>query len=211
MEGFTSTLITFLTEHTILLYFVAFATGLVESVPVIGNVSPSTFLLLALGVVAGVDGLGVALLVVVVLAGAIMSDWIAYYLGKNSQRFFTPDSKYLRQAHVEKGKVFFDQYGTWSVFLGRFVSPIRPVIAFTAGLCSMNMKKFWVFNVSGAIIWALAYTLPGYLMGFGLQDIARIDRFLMWAGIGGVLFYVLSYGIYEITRKIISKNEKSLS
>lgn len=205
MEGFTASLISFLSEHTVLLYVVAFITGLVESVPLIGNVSPSTFLLLALGVVAGVDGLGVVVLVVVVLVGAIMSDWLAYYLGKNSQRFFTADSKFLKQAHVEKGKAFFDRYGTWSVFLGRFVSPVRPVIAFTAGLCSMSRKKFWIFNVTGAIVWALAYTLPGYLMGFGLQDIARIDKFLMWAGIGGVVFYILSYGVYEVTRRIIKK------
>lgn len=197
-----------LAEHRPLLYLVAFLTGLVESIPLIGSFSPSTFLLLAFGVVAGADSIGVWTLVLVVLIGAILSDWIAYVLGEKSERFFKPDSKYLKQAHVEKGKIFFEQYGAWSIFLGRFVSPVRPIIAFTAGLCKMNKTKFWIFNVTGAVIWTFAYTLPGYFAGYGLQDIDRVDRFLMWAGIGGVIFYVLSYLVYEVTRRILIKRKK---
>jgi len=208
MSEILSVLIQFLAEHRTLLYLVAFVTGLVESIPVIGNFSPSTFLLLSFGVIAGVDSIGVGMLVAVVLVGAILSDWLAYYLGSKSEHLFKEGNVYLKKAHVEKGRVFFDRYGTWSVFLGRFVSPVRPVIAFTAGLCAMEKRKFWFFNIVGAIIWAFAYTLPGYFAGYGLQDIDRVDRFLMWAGLGGVAFYVLSFAIYDVTRRILEKRKK---
>lgn len=209
MEQVMTSVIGFLAQHEFILYGVAFFVGIIEALPVIGNFSPSSMMLVSFGVIASLGSINISILIFIVFVASILSDALGYYLGSQSTRFFKPDSKYLKSAHIERGQVFFAKHGGWSVFLGRFISPIRPIIAFTAGLCHMDKVRFWKFNITSGILWTCAYILPGYLAGFGLQDVHRIDRMLFWVGMGALAFYILSYGIYRIVGSNFSEENQA--
>ncbi|MCW8886748.1 MAG: hypothetical protein OQK12_16095, partial [Motiliproteus sp.] len=53
----------------------------------------------------------------------------------------------------------------YSVVIGRFVGPVRPVVPFVAGMLSMKPALFVSINLISALAWAPVYILPGYLLG----------------------------------------------
>ena len=68
-------------------------------------------------------------------------------------------------SHVEAGKAFFIKHGGKSVFLGRFVGPLRQIIPFVAGVVRMEQRRFVFLNVLGGVLWAYVYIIIGYYFG----------------------------------------------
>lgn len=192
---------TFLSANEVYLYTAAFVVGLAESLPVIGVFSPATPLLVAFGIVAGLDNGNIYLIAFLVTIGCILSDWIAFWLGQKSKVFFKPDGRFLRSAHIEKGEAFFERFGSWSIFFGRFVGPLRPIMPFVAGICHMNKKKFWLFNVASAVVWSVAYTVPGYVAGSALSDVGSLERVILYSTLVLIVFYVAMLGSYRLILK----------
>ena len=52
-----------------------------------------------------------------------------------------------------------------SVFIGRFVGPVRALVPLVAGMLGMKPMQFAIANIASAIGWAPAYMLPGILLG----------------------------------------------
>jgi undecaprenyl-diphosphatase len=201
MEHYIEAVVTFLSANEVYLYTAAFIVGLAESLPVIGVFSPATPLLVAFGIVAGLDNGNIYLIAFLVTIGCILSDWIAFWLGQKSKIFFKPDGRFLRSAHIEKGEAFFERFGSWSIFFGRFVGPLRPIMPFVAGICHMNKKKFWLFNVASAVVWSIAYTVPGYVAGHALSDVGSLEHVILYATLALIAFYVVAFSSYRFVLK----------
>lgn len=65
--------------------------------------------------------------------------------------------------------MFFVQHGGKSVFLARFLGPVRAIVPLVAGMSGMPVARFTAVNVLSAIAWAAAHLLPGVLFGASLQ------------------------------------------
>ena len=74
-------------------------------------------------------------------------------------------------SHLDIGKRFFAKYGNKSVFFGRFIGPVRPIIPFVAGLSKMDRLPFFFWNIISAFLWATAYLLAGYFFGGAVKAI----------------------------------------
>jgi membrane protein DedA with SNARE-associated domain len=66
---------------------------------------------------------------------------------------------------LQRGEAFFRRHGNKSVFLGRFMGPIRGIIPFIAGLLAMDKRAFLLWNVLSGVLWATAHVLAGYFLG----------------------------------------------
>src|SRR5690606_2423485 len=64
-----------------------------------------------------------------------------------------------------KGEAFVNKYGVMSVFMGRFVGPVRALVPLVAGMLGMRPLQFYIANIASAIGWAPVYMLPGILLG----------------------------------------------
>lgn len=97
---------------------------------------------------------------------AIIGAELGYVIGRLvGTRWFTPESRILKQRYVDEAHSFFDQHGPITVFLARFVPIARTITPIVAGAGQMNHRKFLAYNVIGAIIWACGVTLLGYWLG----------------------------------------------
>lgn len=139
-----------------------------ESLVFVGFMIPATALLLLAGTLIGSGVLAAGPLLLWLIAGAIVGDAVSYWLGKwigpaLIQRW--PLNRHRRS--VARARLFFMRYGFVSIFLGRFLGPIRSTIPTVAGMMRMRQWAFQLANVASAVIWVFAMLAPGYLAARG--------------------------------------------
>jgi membrane-associated protein len=110
-------------------------------------------------------------------AGAVLGDGSAFWTGHRAQREILntwPLSNYPRV--VKQSEAFFERWGTWAVFLARFVPPIRAFVPVTAGAVGMQPARFYAVNIPAILLWAPAHVLPGVLAVTALHKYGGIPH-----------------------------------
>ena len=169
-------------NHPHLAFLATFLISLTESLAVIGLIIPGTVMMTAVGILIGAGVINFWQSIIAAILGAIVGDSLSYRLGYhfNDQiRDIWPFRKY--PALIEKGEEFFNRHGGKSVFLGRFVGPVRPIVPVVAGMLSLERSRFLVSNITSAFLWAPFYMLPGMLIGYASLELepAVATRFVL--------------------------------
>lgn len=140
-----------------------------ESFVFLSLLFPGTAILIASGALVEAGILNPFLPVLAGILGAVLGDAISFWLG---QKFGPQISNVwpFRQhpQRLESGIIFFERYGTASVFIGRFFGPLRAVIPLAAGILHMPTQRFYIANVLSAIIWAPVLIFAGDLLAHSL-------------------------------------------
>lgn len=147
-----------------------FIISAVESLALVGILIPGVVILFAFGTLVGAGILPVVPVLLWAFAGAVLGDQLSFWLGWNlKERLWQiwPLSRYPQ--FVGKSERFFNKYGAASVFIGRFIGPIRPIIPAMAGMSNMPPLRFTLVNLSSAALWSPAYMLPGAVLGASMQ------------------------------------------
>lgn len=149
-----------------------------ESGLLIGFFLPGDTLLLAAGFFAAQGKLPLIWLLIVVVVAAILGDNVGYSIGRRTGHriFKRKDGIIFRQEYLEKAAEFYEAHGGKTVTLARFVPIIRTFAPMVAGAAHMDRKRFFFFNVLGALIWGVGVTLLGYFLGGLIPD---IDKYLL--------------------------------
>lgn len=168
--------------------FVAFV-ALLESTIIIGTFVPGTVVLLFFGFTASQGEISLLWVILATSIGAIVGDFISYYIGRFGTRFIKEDKGLFKLSHVEVGKGFFHKHGGKSVLLGRFIGPIRQIIPFIAGAVKMSYIKFVYLNIIGAFLWAMSYILLGFYFGSNWKLVEKIISRV------GIFFTILIIGV----------------
>ncbi len=137
-----------------------------ESIAIIGTIVPGTVVMTAVGALAGAGVIPLWSTLVWAILGAIIGDNLSYFIGRHFK-----DG--LRQSWIFKtypnllnsGEVFFRKYGILSVFIGRFIGPVRALVPLVAGMLGMRPLSYVTVSVIASICWAPVYMLPGILLG----------------------------------------------
>jgi undecaprenyl-diphosphatase len=173
-------LIDFLTQHPTLALGVVFAGALLESVAVIGTVIPGSSVVVAAGVLVGLQALDPWWVAGVAVIGATLGDGFSYWLGHryhDALRGLWPLKTH--PGLLAGGQAYFAEHGGKSVFLGRFLGPVRAIVPVVAGMSGMPMLRFTMVNVLSAIAWSAAHLLPGALFGASLQLAGAVSSRLL--------------------------------
>jgi membrane protein DedA with SNARE-associated domain len=178
-------------------YVLVALAAVLESTFIIGAFIPGTVILLFFGFTASAGDISLSGVILATSAGAILGDFISYFIGRYGSGFVKENKGLLRISHIEIGKAFFHKHGGKSVLLGRFISPIRQIIPFIAGAVHMQYRKFITLNVVGAFLWAISYILLGYYFGANGELIDKVISRI------GIVFTALlvGAGIYFFNRR----------
>jgi membrane protein DedA with SNARE-associated domain len=144
----------------------AFIIAFAESVAIIGSIVPGSVTMTAVGVLIGSGVLPIWGTLIWVVSGAFVGDGLSYLIGfyfKDNVRRCWPFSRYPRIISV--GETFFFKHGGKSVFIGRFVGPVRAIVPVIAGMLKMSPKRYFPISCITAIFWAPIYMLPGIALG----------------------------------------------
>src|SRR3989338_1157689 len=143
-----------------------FVISAAESVAIIGTIVPGSITMTAIGTLAGAGVIPLWATLFLAILGAVVGDGISYWMGhyfKDKLKNTWPFKN--NPGLLDKGEIFVHKYGVMSVFIGRFVGPVRALVPLVAGMLGMKPLQFTIANVASAIGWAPAYMLPGILLG----------------------------------------------
>ena len=162
------------TFGTIGLILVVFA----ESGLLFGFFLPGDSLLFTAGVFAARGDLNLPVILVGVFVAAVAGDQVGYAFGHNvgPALFRRPDSRFFKKKHLERAQRYFDEHGSRTIVLARFVPIVRTFAPIVAGMGSMRYRTFVTFNVIGGLLWGVGVTTLGYTLGETIPD---IDKYLL--------------------------------
>ena len=193
--------------------FVTFLISAGESIAILGTIVPGSITMTAIGTLAGAGIIPLWETIIWAIAGATIGDGISYWIGHYFKDRLRQSWPFKNNPGVlQKGEAFVHKFGVMSVFIGRFVGPVRALVPLVAGMLGMKPLHFTIANITSAIGWAPAYMLPGILLGAASlelpPDIAMhviLVLFLM------LLFIILCLWItYKIFQLISNRTEQIL-
>ena len=108
-----------------------------------------------------------SLLVVFLVAtiSATAGSTAAFVIGRRGGDFFARHSARVHPRVLERTRLFFDRHGGAAVVGGRFIPFARMLISPMAGLSSMSLARFTLFNVCGAALWSAVFCGVGWFFG----------------------------------------------
>ncbi len=155
-----------------------FAIVFAESGLLFGFFLPGDSLLFTAGLLASRGFSNIVLLMVGCAVAAVAGDQVGYVIGRRAgpALFRRPDSRFFHQRNVERARAYFEEHGSKTIILARFIPVVRTFAPMVAGVAGMDYRRFVTFNVVGGVLWGAGVTLLGYLLGNSIHD---IDRWLI--------------------------------
>lgn len=146
----------------------------------IGFFLPGDTLLVAAGVLASQGALPIEWTIITIATAAIVGDNVGYIIGQYSGKklFRKQDGILFKQEYVTRSQAFYEKHGGKTIILARFIPIVRTFAPMIAGIAKMDRRKFFFYNVIGAIIWSTSLVLLGYWVG---SRIPRIGDYLEYA------------------------------
>lgn len=152
-----------------------------ESMVVIGAFFPATALMLVAGGLAAAGVLNPVEVVAWCVAGAVGGDAVSYWIGRRvGPSAWRHPVLTKRRRLVARARLFFQRNGVLSIYLCRFMGPVRAFVPLIAGMTSMPHGRFQIANVGSALVWVPVMLAPGYLGGLGVSALSEHKHGLEW-------------------------------
>src|SRR5919106_157503 len=121
-----------------------------ETAAFLGFIAPGEFTIIFGGVLAGEGSLSIGLLIGIVWASIVTGDSIGFMLGRRLGRNFAVRHGHrvrLTEERIEKVEGYFQRHGGKTIFAGRWIGFVRPLMPFTAGASGMAYRRFLPYDV----------------------------------------------------------------
>jgi membrane-associated protein len=156
-----------LDQYGVWTYVILVVIVFLETGVVITPFLPGDSLLFAAGALAAnTTQLHVGWLFILLTAAAILGDTVNYHIGAYiGPRAFQGRIRFLKQAHLDRTRQFYERHGGKTIVLARFIPIIRTFAPFVAGIGGMAYRRFLFYNVFGAFLWTGLFVFGGYYFG----------------------------------------------
>jgi membrane protein DedA with SNARE-associated domain len=118
--------------------------------------------------------IGIATVVAVAAAAAIIGDNLGYLIGRSiGFRLLLHHGRHIRldERRLKVGQWLFLRHGGKIVFFGRFIAILRTYSALLAGVNRMPWPHFLVMNALGGIAWATLFGAGAYFFGARVAEL----------------------------------------
>lgn len=201
MNDFLQTVLTWSNSSPYWLGTAIFITAFLECLALVGIILPGVVLMFGLAVIAGSSSLGLPTVLLLAWLGGLCGDVISYALGYRLQHK-VPQLPLLRSHRhwLVSAEIHFERYGILSLLLGRFIGPLRPLLPLVAGMLSMPFTRFMTVSIFAAAGWAIAYIMPGWLVGAAFELSPPPGFWLQASWLGGSLGLCAVLSIFSCLR-----------
>lgn len=154
-------------DHGPWVYALLFLIIFVETGLVVMPFLPGDSLLFAAGAIAGLGGMSLPGLLVLLSVAAILGDALNYSVGRwfGPRVFQWESTRFFNRAAFDRTHAFYERHGPITIVVARFLPFVRTFAPFVAGIGHMTYPRFAFYNVLGALVWVGSLTTLGYLVG----------------------------------------------
>lgn len=173
----------------------------------LGTLIGGELVVLAAVFLASIGMLNIFWVVVLGMAGIILSDNFWYFVGTKMRKRinklrkrFVP-SKWQKKIDNFKDK-FTDHYAKFLV-VSKFVYGARILTLVTSGYQKIPYKSFALFNILGSTLWMVVIVFLGYVMGISWNYLAQYNESAKYYVLFGLLaLFVIRY----VSKRFINLN-----
>ena len=140
---------------------------------------------------------------------AIAGSQLGHFIGAKYGRklFERKDGRFFTKARVASTEKWLAKYGIGkAIVLARFIPFIRTLINPMCGVVGIPARKFFIWNVVGAIIWTDGVIALGYVLGNKLAG--SVDKYLLPI-VGLIVLASLAPIALEVIREVRTKRHLS--
>lgn len=148
------------------IYAILFLIIFCETGLVVTPFLPGDSLLFASGVTAGAGLISYTGVMVIMLGAGILGDAVNYCIGRHvGPPIFARDSRFIKKEHLLKAHHFYEKHGGKAIVLARFIPVVRTFAPFVAGIALMQPHTFFLYNITGCVLWVGALVSSGFFLG----------------------------------------------
>lgn len=151
--------------------------------------------LVVAGILAFSGELNIYTVIIVAGVANFIGDQFLFTLARKNKA----QAKQMMQKHRRKiamSHLLMKKYGSWVIFLQKYVYGIKTLIPLAMGLTKYDYKKFMFFNVFATALWAIFIGTASYLMGDLVYT--YIEEFKSY---GFALVAIILFGVFLLYRK----------
>jgi membrane protein DedA with SNARE-associated domain len=129
------------------------------------------------------------LTIAVAIAAELAGNSVGYAIGRfGGVPIIERYGKYVHFTHERLMVVhrFFERWGTFAVFICRFLPVLRGVVSIPAGIAEMNLAHFYLWTFLGSLIFCSSLILLGDALG------AHLSAVLPWMHRSTTIFLILA-------------------
>lgn len=183
------------------IYLVLFLIVFGETGLVVLPFLPGDSLLFIAGAYGATGAFDPVLLAVLLIVGAVLGNTVNYYVGRYlGPRVFTSNFRFLDRKALIKTHAFYEKHGGKTIVLSRFLPVFRTFAPFVAGVGSMNIVRFQLFNIAGATLWVVSLITLGYFFG-NVPIIKEHLSTIVLIGVGAAVVPVVLGALWKLFGK----------
>ena len=169
---------------------------------------PGETALIAFAVLAAEGHYSIAWVIALTAAAAILGDNLGYWLiGRLGGRALFDRWTWLRgyaDRVLPKAEKLMQRHGGKTVFFGRFITVLRYTAAWVAGLGRMPWWRFFFWNATGGIAWAVGVGLVAFYSGKAAAD--AIQHYGLYAAAVVVAVLVIGFVGFHFFRRRVEES-----
>ncbi|CAM4417370.1 VTT domain-containing protein [Bordetella tumbae] len=181
-------------------YLVLFLIIFAETGLVVLPFLPGDSLLFIAGAFGATGSLNPVLLGALLIVAAVTGNTVNYAVGRYiGPRVFTMNVRFLDRAALLRTHMFYEKHGGKTIVMSRFLPIIRTFAPFVAGVAEMNVLRFQLFNISGAILWVASLITAGYFFG-NIPLVKEHLNTIVLLGLAAAIVPIILAGVIKLVR-----------
>ena len=115
--------------------------------------------------------------IVIAVIGELLGGSVGYAIGRYGGRAFVHRYGHyvlFHEAEMARVELFFSRYGSFAIFLCRFIPVVRGIVAIPAGIARMPLVPFYIWTALGSLGFCAALIYVGHLLGKHVDVIAPL-------------------------------------
>lgn len=120
--------------------------------------------LVVAGILSFSGELNIFLVIIVAGVANFVGDQFLFTIARKNKA----QAKQMMQKHRRKiamAHLMMRKYGSWVIFLQKYIYGIKTLIPLAMGLTKYDYKKFLLFNIFATALWAIFIGMASYMMG----------------------------------------------
>ncbi|MFJ1266966.1 DedA family protein [Legionella lytica] len=191
---------TFVTTYGFWTYLALFAVIFCETGLIVTPFLPGDSLLFAAGSIAAQpdNSFNVIILFVLLFIASVLGNQLNFLIGRalGPRIFSANESWLLNKKHLHEAHVFYEKHGGKTIIFARFLPIIRTFAPFVAGVGTMKVVHFTLYNLVSALLWIGGLLSLGYFLGS--LPVVKANFVLV---IYGIIFVSLLPALFALLNK----------